>query len=137
MMLVLNFLVSVVLAPAVVAGVAHFTVKDPTLVKLSAVLSALSGLVCVWDVVIRRGPKLGMDWRFPSPQNYLLITLVVYGLVVPFIVGVGLWVRTEFVTPPYRAALTFFLWFLTLVLSCLWVPHSKHGPDSGVPLSTD
>lgn len=136
MMLLLNFLVSVVLAPAVLAGVTHFTLKDPMLVILAAVLSALSGLVCVWDVVIRPGPKLGADYRVPSPKNYLLINFVAYAFVIPFIVGVLLWAKSEFarVNDPYIIKVA---WVVIIVGCCLWVPQSKEGPDSGVPLGTD
>lgn len=135
MMLILNFLVSVVLAPAVLAGVAYVTTKDQTLAVLSAVLSALSGLVALWDVVIRRGPKLGADWRVPHPKNFALINLVVYALVIPFIVGVFMWAVAEFgKAPPQRH---YWLWLLILIPACLWVPKSKEGPDAGEPLGTD
>lgn len=132
MMLVLNALVSLVLAPTVLAGVAYFTTKDQTLAILSAVLSVLSGLVCVWDVVIRRGPKLGADWRMPEPKNYLLLNLVAYLLVIPFITGVLVWAQREFGKEGPKPL--HWLWLLIMIGACLWVPKSKEGPDAGVPL---
>jgi hypothetical protein len=136
MMLLLNFLVSVVLAPAVLAGVTHLTVKDPMLVIIVAVLSALSGLMNVWDVVIRPGPKLGADYRVPSPKNYLLISLVAYAVVIPFVLAVALWVRSEYGDKGDRVMMRM-IWMVIVGLGCLWVPQSKEGPDSGEPLGTD